>query len=53
VEEVKRKVNAEIGHFTLRSGGTLSLHDVYRDETQSYDICDVIGKISSELRRRK
>jgi nucleotidyltransferase/DNA polymerase involved in DNA repair len=45
VAEVKRKVNAEVGRFTLRSGATLPLSDVYRDEAQSYDICDVRGKI--------
>ena len=33
------------GRFTLRSGATLPLYDVYRDEAQAYDICDVRGKI--------
>jgi nucleotidyltransferase/DNA polymerase involved in DNA repair len=45
VAELKRKVNAEVGRFALRSGATLPLSDVYRDEAQSYDICDVRGKI--------
>lgn len=45
VAEVKRKVNAELGRFTLRSGATLPLYDVCRDEAQSYDICNVRGKI--------
>jgi hypothetical protein len=45
VAELKREVNAEVGRFALRSGATLPLHDVYRDEAQSYDICDVRGKI--------
>lgn len=45
VAEVKRKVNAEVGRFALRSGATLPLADVYQDEAQSYDICDVRGKI--------
>ncbi len=42
---VKRAVNEEVGRFALRSGATLPLEDVYRDEAQSYDICDVRGKI--------
>jgi DNA polymerase V len=45
VAKVKRQVNARLGRFTLRSGATLPLHDVYRDEAQQYDICDVRGKI--------
>jgi nucleotidyltransferase/DNA polymerase involved in DNA repair len=45
VAEVKRKVNTSLGRFTLRSGATLPLYDVYRDEAQDYDICDVRGKI--------
>jgi hypothetical protein len=45
VARLKREVNAEVGRFALRSGATLALADVYRDEAQSYDICDVRGKI--------
>ncbi len=45
VARLKREVNAEVGRFTLRSGATLPLADIYRDEAQSYDICDVRGKI--------
>ena len=45
VAQLKREVNAELGRFTLRSGATLPLADVYRDEAQGYDICDVRGKI--------
>jgi hypothetical protein len=44
VAEVKRAVNNRVGRFSLRSGATLPLADVYRDEAQSYDICDVHGK---------
>jgi hypothetical protein len=44
VAKLKREVNARIGRFALRSGATLPLYDVYRDEAQSYDICDVRGK---------
>jgi DNA polymerase V len=42
---LKREVNAHVGRFALRSGATLYLRDVYRDEAQSYDICDVRGKL--------
>jgi nucleotidyltransferase/DNA polymerase involved in DNA repair len=45
VAKLKREVNAELGRFTLRSGATLPLADVYRDEAQGYDICDIRGKI--------
>jgi DNA polymerase V len=45
VARLKREINAEMGRFALRSGATLPLADVYRDEAQSYDICDVRGKI--------
>jgi hypothetical protein len=45
VARVKREVNATVGRFALRSGATLPLYDVYRDEAQGYDICDVRGKI--------
>jgi nucleotidyltransferase/DNA polymerase involved in DNA repair len=42
---LKRKVNERCGRFALRSGATLPLANIYRDEAQSYDICDVRGKI--------
>jgi nucleotidyltransferase/DNA polymerase involved in DNA repair len=42
---LKREVNARFGRFTLRSGATLPLSDIYRDEQASYDICDVHGKM--------
>jgi nucleotidyltransferase/DNA polymerase involved in DNA repair len=41
---LKREVNSAVGRFALRSGATLPLADVYRDEAQGYDICDVRGK---------
>jgi hypothetical protein len=43
--KLKREVNARFGRFTLRSGATLPLSDIYRDESSSYDICDVHGKM--------
>jgi hypothetical protein len=45
IAKVKREVNARIGRFVLRSGATLPLSDVYRDEAQSYDVCDIRGKM--------
>jgi nucleotidyltransferase/DNA polymerase involved in DNA repair len=42
---VKRAINERLGRFALRSGATLPLADVYRDEAQSYDVCDVRGKL--------
>jgi hypothetical protein len=45
VAKLKSEVNATVGRFALRSGATLPLADVYRDEAQSYDICDIHGKI--------
>ncbi len=44
VAAAKREVNARMGRFAVRSGATLPLADVYRDEAQQYDICDVRGK---------
>lgn len=45
VAEVKREINEKLGRFLLRSGETLALQDIYDDDAQSYDICDVRGKI--------
>jgi nucleotidyltransferase/DNA polymerase involved in DNA repair len=41
---LKREVNERVGRFALRSGATLYLSDLYRDEAAGYDICDVRGK---------
>ncbi len=45
VADVKREINDKLGRFLLRSGNTLALKDIYDDEAQSYDICDIRGKI--------
>ncbi len=45
VARAKRAVNTQLGRFVVRSGATLPLTDVYRDEAQNYDICDVRGKL--------
>ncbi len=43
--KVKQFVNERVGRFAVRSGDTLPLADVYADEAQSYDVCDIRGKI--------
>lgn len=40
-----RLVNQKAGRFAIRTGATLPLQDIYADKAQSYDICDVQGKI--------
>jgi DNA polymerase V len=44
VARLKREVNARHGRFALRSGATLFLEEVYRDQASGYDICDIRGK---------
>jgi nucleotidyltransferase/DNA polymerase involved in DNA repair len=41
---IKESVNQKIGRFSLRSGTTLQINDVYADSTNDYDICDITGK---------
>ena len=43
--QVKTQINQRIGRFAVRSGATLPLTDIYADGANSYDICDVRGKI--------
>jgi hypothetical protein len=43
--ELKTRINQRIGRFAVRSGATLPLADIYTDDANSYDICDVRGKI--------
>ncbi len=42
---LKREVNQRMGRFALRSAATLPLTGIYKDAANSYDICDVRGKI--------
>jgi hypothetical protein len=42
---LKREVNAVCGRFSLRSGATLFANDLYQDEANDFDICDVRGKL--------
>jgi hypothetical protein len=45
IAAVKREVNRKHGRFVLRSGATLPLREAYADPSQSFDICDVHGKM--------
>src|ERR1043165_5604553 len=45
IARLKREVNQRFGRFTLRSGVTLFLDEVYRDSANNFDICDVHGKM--------
>ena len=44
IAQVKKFVNEKVGRFAVRSGDTLPLSNIYADETNDYDICDVRGK---------
>lgn len=44
VDSIKESINQKIGRFSLRSGTTLLINDVYADSTNDYDICDITGK---------
>lgn len=45
IARAKRLVNEKVGRFAIRSGSTLCLTDIYADEAQDFDICDVHGKL--------
>jgi DNA polymerase V len=40
----KHKINERLGRFMLRSGQTLFLNDIYTDEANNYESCDIQGK---------
>jgi nucleotidyltransferase/DNA polymerase involved in DNA repair len=42
---LKHEVNTKHGRFMLRSGATLFLREIYKDEAYSYEICDVREKM--------
>jgi nucleotidyltransferase/DNA polymerase involved in DNA repair len=44
IARLKREVNLRHGRFTLRSGATLPLTEIYRDIVNDFDICDIRGK---------
>ena len=43
--QLKAQINTKVGRFAVRSGETLPIREIYADETNNYDICDVHGKI--------
>ena len=45
IANVKALINQQVGRFALRSGDTLALGDIYADQSNEYDICDVHGKM--------
>jgi DNA polymerase V len=45
IARVKKEINDRFGRFTLRSGATLYLDEIYQDAAHNYDICDVHGKM--------
>lgn len=45
VADAKRAINEKIERFTLRSGATLPLEEIHKDETNEFDICDIRGKM--------
>ncbi|QGJ68581.1 Nucleotidyltransferase/DNA polymerase involved in DNA repair [Planctomycetales bacterium 10988] len=44
MDVIKEQVNVKCGRFAVRVGATLPLKELYQDEANSYDICDVYGK---------
>ena len=42
---VKSAINRKLGRFVLRGGETTALPDIYLDDANEYDICDIRGKI--------
>lgn len=45
VDVLLKKLNFEHGNFTVRSGATLYLNDLYRDEASNFEITDIEGKV--------
>jgi nucleotidyltransferase/DNA polymerase involved in DNA repair len=45
IAKTKALINQRVGRFALRGGDTLALNDIYADESNEYDICDVHGKM--------
>lgn len=44
LDRIKQLVNEKLGRWTVRSGATLPLQEIYADPAHFYDICDVQGK---------
>jgi hypothetical protein len=45
VAKAKREINEHFGRFTLRSGATLPLYELYQDAACGFDICDIRDKM--------
>ncbi|HEU5116374.1 MAG TPA: nucleotidyltransferase, partial [Isosphaeraceae bacterium] len=45
IARVKRSINERHGRFILRSGATLPLRAIYLDPSNSFDVCDIRGKM--------
>ncbi|MEZ6046388.1 MAG: hypothetical protein R3C11_12630 [Planctomycetaceae bacterium] len=45
LDQLKAAVNEKLGRFAVRSGDTLAIKELYEDEANDYDICDVAGKM--------
>lgn len=45
VAAAKQAINLRIERFAVRSGATLPLEEIHKDETNEYDICDIRGKM--------
>lgn len=44
LDAIKQMVNSKMGRFSIRSGETLPLTEIYSDDAHNHEICDVIGK---------
>ena len=45
IARVKHDINQKLGRFAVRGGETAVLQEIYADEANEYDICDIRGKI--------
>ncbi|MCA9038920.1 MAG: DNA polymerase IV [Planctomycetaceae bacterium] len=45
LDQLKASINMKLGRFAVRSGDTLTIKELYEDEANDYDICDVSGKM--------
>ena len=43
--EAKREINERMGRFAVRSAQTLFLNDIYTDDANNYESCDIQGKM--------
>ncbi len=41
---LKKNINQHLGRFTVRSGATLPLYEIYHDRASNYEICDIHDK---------